>query len=758
MSRDEIKDMTGKMTLEEKASFCVGQGFWHLQGLERLGIPRVMVTDGPHGLRKQEQAADHLGLNESKTAICYPAGCALASGFDPKLSEYMGSAYGREAQAEGISTVLGPAMNIKRSPLCGRNFEYYSEDPLLSGKLAVGMIQGLQSQGVGACPKHFLANNQERFRFTSNSVVDERTMREIYLANFEYAVTEGKPWTIMGSYNRVNGVYACENQTYLTDILRGEWGFDGYTMTDWGACNDPGDGLRAGMDLVMPGPSEAYVKRILEQIKEGRLEEEVIDRALERILNIIFRYQEGRNQDVAYSFEEGHQVTRKIARECAVLLKNEDGILPLHNDEKILVIGNYAKSPRFQGGGSSHIKPYKVSGAWEVMKEKENVSFMEEPDGKEAALNKITAAAAKADKVVIFTGVPEADESEGVDRKTLNLPKDQEALILEIAKIQQNIIIVLHNGSAVAMPWINNVKAVLEVYLGGEAVGLATADLLYGEANPCGRLAETFPLRIEDTPTYPYYDVENDDVLYREGVLVGYRYYETMKKPVLFPFGYGLSYTKFSYSDLTLDKDEMDDTEAVAVKVTVTNTGKFEGKEVIQLYVSGKTQGIIRPERELRAFDKINLAPGESKEVVFKLDKRAFAYWNTTFHEWHVSTGDYQIQIGASASDILLEKRIHVRSTSRKRPRFSVHTPMGQMMGYPEAAAIIQDCFKTLFGGNEAEADGQKKEGAMTPDVMSSFMDEIPLRSLLSFNKDMKMEELVAVIDKINGIPGGTYH
>jgi len=760
------------MTLEEKVSFCVGKDFWHLQGLDRLGIPVTMVTDGPHGLRKQVLSVDHLGLSESKTAICFPAGCALASSYDPKLAEELGIELGKLAQAEEVSVVLGPAMNIKRSPLCGRNFEYYSEDPLVSSKIAAGTIKGVQSQNIGTSPKHFVANNQEHYRMTSNSVVDERTMREIYLSSFEWAVKEAKPWTIMCSYNRINGTYASENKTYLTDILRDEWGFDGYVMTDWGACDDPVDSIQAGLDLEMPGPSAGNIDRIIQAIKDGRLKEAIVDQRVEHILNVVFRYSENHKIEQTYDFEAGHETARKIAANSAVLLKNEDSILPLMENENILIIGKYAKQPRFQGGGSSHINPYRVSSAWDILGEKSNVKYVEgyveneisdknsysrtgavtDADVNIMLIAEAVEAAKEAKKVLIFVGLPDSYETEGVDRKNLMMPENQNQLIEAVSKVQSNTIVVLHNGSPISMPWINSVKAVLEIHLGGEAVGLATADILYGRENPSGRLAETFPIRIEDTSTYPYYGVEKDDVIFREGVLVGYRYYETMKKPVLFPFGYGLSYTTFAYSNLKTDKDEILDTDKLNVSITVTNTGKVDGKEVVQLYVAGKTAGVVRPIRELRAFDKVTLKAGESKVITFSLDKRAFAYWNVDIHDWYVSTGDYKIQIGTSAADIILEKSVQVTGTSRVKPHFTINSPIGDIMAYPAGMSILRDIIGQMIPGDDMteEQEDAEKTGLVSKEVIMTIFEAMSLRSMLTFSPAAKLEQYEELIAAVN--------
>lgn len=739
MTQDMIRNKIDQMTTDEKIDICIGKDFWHVNGLERLGIEETAVSDGPHGLRKQENEQDHLGLNESKMAICYPAGCALACSFDVALAEKQGKILGKEAQTEGLSVVLGPAMNLKRSPLCGRNFEYYSEDPVHSGKMAAGMIRGMQQEGIGACPKHFLANNQEKYRFTSNSVVDERTMRELYLKNFEYAVKEGRPWTIMGSYNRVNGTYACENKKYLTDILRGEWKFDGYTVTDWGACNDAVEGLKAGMDLIMPGPASANKEELKKAIETGKLTEKQLNVAVEHILNVVLRYQENKVEDTEFDFEWAHEQAGKIAAESAVLLKNESKVLPLHREDRIAVIGEFARNPRFQGGGSSHIKPYKSTGALELLeKYASQISYAGFEDGVE----KITEAVKNADKVIIFAGVPEEQESEGVDRVTMSIPDRQEQIIYEAARENENVIVVLHNGSAVTMQWIENVKAVLEMYLGGEAVGMAAADLLYGNVNPSGRLAETFPMAMEDTPVFPYYGVENDDVIYREGVFIGYRYYERMRKNILFPFGYGLSYTEFRYDNLRTDKQEILDSDRLQVFVDVENIGDCEGKEVVQLYIQPPEHEIISPVRELKAFTKTDLKSHEKTTIVFEIDKEAFAYWDTKIHDWNVESGRYKIQICKNATEVLLQTEVYVKSSQKKQPKFTINTPIGEIMKYEKNRVVINDFIMELFGT-------ENKEKSELPAV-ESFLKEMPLRALLTFSNGTNREELEKIVDDIN--------
>lgn len=577
METAKIKELVSKMTLEEKASLCSGLDFWHTKGVERLGIPSEMVSDGPHGLRKQDDKADHLGINDSIQAVCFPAGCATASSFNRELVTKLGETLGEECQAENVSAILGPAMNIKRSPLCGRNFEYYSEDPLVSTEMAGALVHGVQSKHIGTSPKHFMTNNQEYHRLTSSSEMDERTMREIYLASFEGMVKKEKPWTIMNAYNKLNGTYLCENKEMLTDVLRREWGFDGYVMTDWGAMNDRVEALKAGCNLEMPSCEGATDAEIVAAVQDGTLDESVLDKSCEEYLNVIFKYEENRDKNAVFQHEKDHETAREIEEECIVLLKNEDALLPLSADKKVAFIGKYAEKPRYQGGGSSHINSFKTESAMDAVEflatvKKENITFAKgfddvEDKVDEALAAKAVEAAANADVAVIFAGLPDSFESEGYDRKHLGMPNCQNALIEAVAEAQPNTIVVLHNGAPVEMPWLGKVKAVLEAYLGGQAVGGAVVNVLYGNANPSGRLAETFPLRIQDTPCYLNYGGEHDKSVYSEGIFVGYRYYTSKEMEVLFPFGYGLSYTTFSYGNLTVDKKEFKESEKLINKI-----------------------------------------------------------------------------------------------------------------------------------------------------------------------------------------------
>jgi len=758
MKKEQLKELIGQMTLEEKASLCSGADFWHTKAVERLGVPSSMVSDGPHGLRKQDEKADHLGVNESIKAVCFPAGCGTAASFNRELLTMMGEVIGNECQAEGISVILGPAVNIKRSPLCGRNFEYYSEDPYVASQMAGALIKGVQSRNVGTSIKHFLANNQETRRMSVSAEADERTLREIYLAAFESAVTEQKPWTVMCSYNRINGVYAAQNKKYLTDVLRGEWGFDGYVVSDWGAVNERVADLEAGLDLEMPSSGGLNDRQIVAAVKNGSLKEEVVDRAVERILNIVYRFEENRDKTAVFDRDKDHETARKVAEETIVLLKNE-GILPLSEDKKVAFIGKYAKKPRYQGGGSSHINSHKVTSALDAAQGNPNITYAQgfcddKDETDEALLAEAVEAAKKADVAVVFAGLPDAFESEGFDRSHMSMPSCQNQLIEKIAEVQPNVVVVLHNGSAVEMPWISRVKGVLEAYLGGQAVGGAEYDILFGRVNPSAKLPETFPVQLSDNPSYLNFPGEKDKVAYREGIFVGYRYYDKKKMQVLFPFGHGLSYTTFEYSGLKLSADRIKDTQEVTVSVKVKNTGSRAGKEVVQLYVADQESTVIRPEKELKGFEKVALEPGEEKTVTFTLNKRSFAYFNTDIHDWHVESGMFTVMIGKSSRDIVLQSDVYVESTVELPVHYTTDSTLGDVLSDPEAAKVVKGLFAgNILGGNESSGeDGSATAEAMSNEMMEAMMQYMPLRGVLSFagDKGIDMAQLQKLVDKLN--------
>ena len=735
----DIKALISQLTLEEKAGLCSGADFWHTKAVERLGIPASMVSDGPHGLRKQDDKVDHLGVNDSIKAVCFPAASATAASFDKAMLTRMGEAIGDSCQHEGLSVVLGPAVNIKRSPLCGRNFEYFSEDPYLAGKLSAAFIHGVQSRNVGTSIKHFAANSQEHRRMSSSSEVDERTLREIYLPAFETAVKEEQPWTVMCSYNRLNGVFASENPWLLTDVLRKEWGFEGYVVSDWGAVSDRVAGLAAGLDLEMPSSGGINDKKIVEAVRSGKLDEAVVDQAVERILNIIFRFTENAKPDTPWDKEAQHQLAAEIAADCMVLLKNDDKILPLRKEDTVAFIGEFADKPRFQGGGSSHINCFRTTSALEAAAGLPVLYAQGYSATKDVAteeqIAEAVAAAKKAKIAIVFAGLPDVYESEGYDRTHMRMPECQNRVIEAVASANPNTVVVLHNGSPVEMPWIGKVKAVLETYLGGQAVGLATIRVLYGETNPSGRLPETFPLQLEDNPSFLSYGGEGDIAEYREGIFVGYRYYDFKKAAVLFPFGYGLSYTDFEFSNLRLSANTITDQDLLTATVTVKNTGDRAGKAVIQLYVGDKESSVFRPVRELKGFEKISVQPGEAKDVSFTLDKRAFAYWNTELHDWTVEPGDFTIEIGRSSRDIALDASVTVNSAVKINRHYDMNSIFMDILADPHAAAVFKpvlDGMRAAFIPADTEQTDAAKE-AITEEMGLAMFNYMPLRSILSF-------------------------
>ena len=748
MERD-LKKIVSEMTLEEKAGMCSGLDFWHLKEVEHLGIPKVMVSDGPHGLRKQDEKGDHLGINDSIKAVCFPPAVLSACSFDRGLMEEMGKAIGREAQANDVSVVLGPAVNIKRSPLCGRNFEYYSEDPYLAGEIAAAFVKGVQSQHVGTSIKHFAANNQEYRRMSSSSEVDERTLREIYFPAFETAVKKAQPYTFMCSYNQINGTFASENKWLLTDVLRGEWGFKGYVMSDWGAVNDRVKGLEAGLELEMPASGGDNDAMIVKAVKDGVLEEKILDQAVERILRIIFEYADHRKPQ-EFTMEKDHEEAQHIAEGSMVLLKNENHILPLKTSEKAAFIGGFARNPRFQGGGSSHINCFKTTNVLDSVPCDAQVVYAEgfpaDRDFYDKALaDEAVKAAAEADKAVIFAGLPESFESEGYDRSHMRLPECQNRLITEILKVQPNTVIVLHNGSPVEMPWLGEIKGLLETYLGGQAGGAAAANILYGKINPSGKLAETMPLKLSDNPSYLNFG-GGEKVEYREGIFVGYRYYDTKEMDVVFPFGYGLSYTTFAYSNLKLSMENPTEKDTVMVSADVTNTGKSAGKEVVQLYIRDLTGSAIRPEKELKGFEKVFLEPGETKTVTMELNKRSFAWYNTELHDWFAASGDYEILVGASSRDIRLTETLHLNSSQRLPMHVHMNTTLGDLLRNPETAEAAKKLIQKYLSG---EAGSEAASEAVSEEMTMAMTDSMPLRALMGF-AGVSRKELDSVIEKLN--------
>ncbi len=688
------REILAQMTLEEKAAICDGADFWHLKGMEKYGFPSIMVCDGPHGLRKKDYSKKGDSLSNSVPAISYPTAATTAASWDPELLYEMGVALGKKCLKEEVGVLLGPGINMKRSPLCGRNFEYFAEDPILAGELSAGFINGVQSMGVGTSLKHFCANSQETRRMTCDSVVDERALREIYLTAFEIAVKKAKPWTVMNSYNKINGAHGSENRHTQLEILRNEWGFDGVVVSDWGAVNDRVLGLKNGNDLEMPSSSGSGAKKIVEAVKNGTLDEAVLNERALNMLNLIKKAVDGSKANYPYNDADDQGFARKVAANSMVLLKN-NGILPLKKNGKVAVIGELARTPRYQGAGSSHINPTKLDNALEeLQKVGYSVEFAQgyELSAKKAKKNAALAAeatqvAAKCETVVLFIGLTDEYEAEGFDRTHMNLPEAHDNLVKEILKVNKNVIVVLAGGSPVEMPWNDNVAAILNSYLGGQAGAGAVADIISGAVNPSGKLPETYPMSYYDTPAINNFPGNPASVEYRESIYIGYRYYEKAAKNVRYPFGFGLSYTTFEYSDIKLDKTSMKDTDTLKVSFTVKNTGDVSGYEIAQLYVADKESTIYRPVKELKGFKKIWLNPGEAKEITIELSKRAFAFYNVNINDWCVESGEFDILIGASSADIRLSATVNVSGTTENIPDYSAVAPLyysGDVQNVPE--------------------------------------------------------------------------
>lgn len=756
----DVKDLVSKMTLQEKAALLSGSDFWHTESVERLGVPEFMMCDGPNGLRKQEGVTDHLGLNASIKTVCYPTASAVASSFDVDMAKKLGKTLGKECQRENVSMLLGPGLNMKRSPVCGRNFEYYSEDPYLAGKMAAAYVEGIQSEGVAACPKHFAANNQEYRRMSGNSIVDERTLFEIYLTAFEIMVKESHPKSIMCAYNQLNGTYLSENKFMLTDVLRNKWGFDGFVVTDWGAGKGPKEGVEAGLDLVMPGPRKDHEEAIIAAVESGELEESKVDEAVTHILNALNWTLENK-QNLGPSTEatrsQDYAVAKELAEGSAVLLKNVNKALPLKDDKKILFVGEFAKVPRYQGSGSSHINSAFVSNAYDSAKAMgKDISFVMGYDTKckdlkdgyilrEEALE----AAAEADEIVIFAGLPASYESEGFDRKDINLPPEQDKLIDELSHLGKKTVVVMHNGSPVAMPWIDNVDAVLDMQLAGDAVGDATVSLLWGDVNPSGKLAESYPIKLSDNPSFLNFPGDGGNPVYAEGVYIGYRYYEKKRLPGLFAFGHGLSYTEFEYSNIKVDKENATDKDTIEVSVDVWNVGRYKGKEVVQLYVSPDSSKISRPYKELKGFTKIELESGEKKTVTFTLDKRSFVYYETRIHDFFVESGDYSIMIGSSIVDIRQIAQVHVESTSELPITFDRFTAIEDILDTKKGQMILGPVMQQMSQGMDSASDSDDSMGEGGAEMMAKMILEMPIINLASFGI-MTSEQVDGILSQLN--------
>ncbi len=701
------QELISQMTLEEKASLCSGKDFWHLKSLEKLGLSEIMVCDGPHGLRKQNAENKKVGIGNSYPATCFPTAVTSACSWDPELLREMGVALAEECLQHGVSVLLGPGVNMKRSPLCGRNFEYFSEDPELAGELASAFVEGVQSEGIGTALKHFAGNSQEMKRMTSNSIIDERALREIYLRAFEKTVKKSQPWFVMNAYNLLNGEYCSENAWLQNKVLRDEWGFEGAVVSDWGAVNDRVDGLIGGNDLEMPSSGGINDAKIVEAIKCGDLDETLLDKSVDRIIDIILKSVKNRRKDFKYDVGAHNLLARRVAEQSMVLLKNEDNVLPLTRDDSsyVAVIGAFADAPRYQGAGSSIINPTMIdSGRRAFNNSPINVKFADGYDRKgkrkneNAYIAEACALAKEASKAVVFIGLTDDYESEGFDRTTMKLPEGHNRLVDAVSRVNKNVIVVLEGGSPVEMPWADNVKAILNAYLGGQSVSPAIVNILTGVTNPCGKLAETYPMSLGDTPTASSYPEANEDVLYKESIFIGYRYYDKAEKNVRFPFGFGLSYTEFEYSDIKLKKKNLKKGEGTALSFCVKNVGNMAGKEIAQVYISKPESKLYRAPKELKGFVKVELEPGEEKKLTVELDDRAFCFWNTQQGAWCVESGEYIVCVGASSRDIRLEAELKIKSTDDENIVDLSELAPSYFSGDPSRAT--EDEFKAVYGGS----------------------------------------------------------
>ncbi len=702
----KARTLVERMSLEEKATFCSGKNVWHLERLERLGIPSLMVTDGPHGLRKQGAAADHLGAHRSVPATCFPTASALASTWDVELIEEVGRALGSECVAEDVGVLLGPGMNIKRHPLCGRNFEYFSEDPLVTGRVAAALVEGIQSQGVGACLKHFAVNNQEHGRMYMDALVDPRTLHEIYLKGFQIAVTQAAPWSIMCAYNRVNGTYCSEHQYLLNEVLREAWGYQGLVMTDWGATNDRVLGVQAGLDLEMPGSLGVNDRLVLAAALEGGLKTEALDQAITRNVALALAAAPSPEGRAPADHQAHHALAAEAASSGAVLLKNDPSILPLGGNERVALIGAFAKKPRYQGAGSSQVRPTQVDTLFDALSaEYPGLNYapgydprLSEPDL--ALIDEATALAAQADKVILYAGLPGIYESEGFDRGHMQLPAQHNDLIEAVAAVNPQVVVVLANGAPIEMPWIDRVASVLEGYLGGQASGSALADLLTGRRNPSGKLAETFPLKLEDVPAYTWFPGAGRQMQYREGLYVGYRYFSSAKQRVLFPFGHGLSYTEFDYQHAEVLHDTASDPGTVRLRVTLKNAGSLAGAEVVQVYRSLAVSTVHRPAQELVGFAKVMLNPGETQTLTLNLLTRDFATFDSGPAEWTIEPGTYDLHIGSSSQDIRLSASVRLNSgdSALSQAAQTVPAPVFNAPNQGQPLDVNDSCFAAMLG------------------------------------------------------------
>ncbi|MDY7229664.1 glycoside hydrolase family 3 C-terminal domain-containing protein [Hyalangium rubrum] len=749
------QELVSQMTLEEKALLLSGGSAWTTHKIDRLGIPSIFMTDGPHGLRKA------LGQNiaESVPATCFPTASALASSWDPELIQQVGAALARESQASDVQILLGPGINMKRSPQGGRNFEYFSEDPVLAGHMAAAYIQGVQSEGVGTSLKHFAVNNQEHERMVSSSNLDERTLREIYLPAFEIAITQAQPWSVMCAYNKVNGVYASENRLLLEDILRKEWGFEGFVVSDWGAVHDRAKGVLAGLNLEMPGSGDVNRKKIIEAVNAGQLPVSRLDEVVASLVAVVLKAVENRRTGAAFDADRHHALARQVAGESIILLKNEGNLLPLDvgGKKKIALIGAFAKEPRYQGAGSSQVNPTRISNAYDelvaLLGGSERIGYASGYDTEgvttSALIEEARHQAVSADVAIVFAGLPDSHESEGFDRASLEMPEGHNRLINAVTQVQPNTVVVLMNGSAITMPWMGRVRAILEGWLTGQAGGGAIADVLTGRVNPSAKLSETFPMRLEDTPTATEFPGLNQQAHYGEGVFIGYRYYDKKAITPLFPFGFGLSYTTFAYSDLTLGASSIKDTESLTVQLKVKNTGKVAGKEVVQLYVREDKPAVSRPEKELKAFAKVALEPGQEKTVSFTLKQRDFAYYNVALHRWTVNPGRFDILVGGSSRNLPLSKQVQVEASEVHVPTLTRDSTVKEFKNHPKGQAFYMRLAKVIMGESYGTPDTVKRtpqeERARKKAEASTlvFVHDMPVYKLIAFSEGKFSEQML---------------
>ena len=733
----KAKSLAAEMTLEEKTKLLSGDGWWRTHAVNRVGIPGISVSDGPHGLRKVEGG----GLLTSVPATCFPTASAIASSWDTELIREIGVALAEECQANDVQILLGPGVNMKRSPLGGRNFEYFSEDPVLAGNMAAAYIQGVQSLGVGTSLKHYAANNQEFERMATSSNLDERTLREVYLPAFEIAVKEAQPWSVMAAYNSVNHVFATENTWLLQDILRTQWGFAGFVVSDWGAVHDGVAGVNAGLSLEMPGSGNYHQNRVLQAVRAGKIAMSRLDDVLVLLLAVVLKANASRQVNATFDAERHHHLARRAAAESIVLLKNAGNLLPLNFNEPktVAVIGGFAKTPRYQGSGSSQVNPTRISTPYDELTKlagknvvlSYSAGFTEDGSTTDELIDAAVQQAKTADVAVLFVGLPGHYESEGIDRSSLDLPAGHNRLIESVLSVQSNLVVVLMNGSAIALPWADRVPAIVEAWLGGQAVGGGIADVLTGRVNPSGKLSETFPVRLEDTPAYPEFPARDREANYGEGLFIGYRHYDTRNLKPLFPFGFGLSYTTFSYSNLQVTPAVVTDTENISVEITIKNTGNVSGKEVVQLYVREAQPRVVRSEKELKAFAKVALEPGEEKRVSFQLQSRDFAYYDMTRRDWIVKRGNFEILVGASSRDLRLRRTIEVQANELNPLPLTRDSLLKEFKNHPQGKAFYAELVAGFGIGDPDEVDIPTR----------AFLEDMPVYKVCAFSEGRFTEE-----------------